>query len=50
MPIPTITAFPAAPTQVERIFPPPCGVEKEVWNGADIAERLHALLKTWKFV
>jgi len=39
-----------SPTQVERIFPPPCGVEKEVWNGADSAERLHALLKTWKFV
>jgi len=39
-----------SPTQVERIFPPPCGTEKEVWNGADSSERLHALLKTWKFV
>ena len=39
-----------SPTQVERIFPPPCGAEKEVWRGADSAQRLHALLKAWKFV
>lgn len=39
-----------SPTQVERIFPPPCSAEKEIWNGTDSAERLHALLKTWKFV
>jgi electron transfer flavoprotein beta subunit len=39
-----------SPTQVERIFPPPCGAEKETWRGADSALRLHALLKTWKFV
>ena len=39
-----------SPTQVECIFPPPCGAEKETWRGADSALRLHALLKTWKFV
>ena len=39
-----------SPTQVERIFPPPRGAEKEVWQGADSAQRLHALLKAWKFV
>ena len=39
-----------SPTQVERIFPPTNCVQKEVWNGADSAQRLHKLLKSWKFV
>ncbi len=39
-----------SPTQVERIFPPPCGAEKEVWTGEDCAERLHETLIKWKFI
>ena len=39
-----------SPTQVERIFPPPCGAEKETWTGADSADRLLDALVRWKFV
>lgn len=39
-----------SPTQVERIFPPPAGPQRELWTGPDGGERLHALLKAWKFI
>lgn len=39
-----------SPTQVERIFPPENSVERELWTQKDAAERLHGLLKRWKFV
>ncbi len=39
-----------SPTQVERIFPPPGGAEKEVFTGDDSAGKLRDLLKQWKFV
>lgn len=39
-----------SPTQVERIFPPPAGAEKEVWSGSDSADRLWDALQKWKFI
>ena len=39
-----------SPTQVERIFPPPCGAEKEVWSGDGCAEKLCDALHQWKFI
>lgn len=39
-----------SPTQVERIFPPPCGVAREVIGGEGSADALWARLAQWKFV
>lgn len=39
-----------SPTQVERIFPPDSDIEREIWEGDRLADRLHAQLKKWKFV
>jgi len=41
-----------SPTQVERIFPPPRGQEREIWEGtaAELAEKLNAKLKELKYV
>lgn len=39
-----------SPTQVERIFPPDNDTEHEVWEGDNLADRLHSQLKKWKFV
>ena len=39
-----------SPTQVERIFPPANDAQHEVWDGENAAEKLHDLLKAWKFV
>jgi len=36
-------------TQVERIFPPASDAEHEVWAGEGAGEKLHELLKKWKF-
>lgn len=36
-------------TQVERIFPPANDAGHEVWDGEGAAEKLHDLLKKWKF-
>jgi len=35
---------------VERIFPPANDTEHEIWTGEGSAEKLHDLLKKWKFV
>ena len=37
-------------TQVERIFPPANDTEHEVWDGENAADKLHDLLKKWKFL
>ena len=39
-----------SPTQVERIFPPENDVQREQWTEENAAEKLHGLLKQWKFV
>ena len=39
-----------SPTQVERIFPPSNDIEHEMWEDGDKPEKLHILLKKWKFV
>ena len=39
-----------SPTQVERIFAPPAGAEKVVWQGADSAQKLLDTLTMWKFI
>ena len=39
-----------SPTQVERIFPPAIGVDRETWTGADSAKRLLSTLTKWKFL
>lgn len=39
-----------SPTQVERIFPPSNDVERETFTEGDLAARLMATLKKWKFV
>jgi len=39
-----------SPTQVERIFPPERDVQRQMWEGADTARRLHDQLKKWKFI
>ena len=39
-----------SPTQVERIFPPPCGADREVWTGDDCAQKLCDALHQWKFL
>ena len=39
-----------SPTQVERIFPPENDTEHEMWEGSNLADRLHDQLKKWKFV
>ena len=39
-----------SPTQVERIFPPPCGADRELWTGADSAARLLESLRHWKLI
>ena len=37
-------------TQVERIFPPQSDTEHEVWEGEGAADKLHDILKKWKFI
>ena len=39
-----------SPTQVERIFPPPDGANREIWTGADSARHLFEALTKWKFL
>ena len=39
-----------SPTQVERIFPPVNDSVREKWDGDPDAEKLHDMLKKWKFV
>ena len=39
-----------SPTQVERIFPPENDVQREMWQADRAAEKLHGLLKQWKFL
>lgn len=39
-----------SPTQVERIFPPQNDVKRETWTGEGSGDKLHTLLKKWKFV
>lgn len=39
-----------SPTQVERIFPPANDTEHEMWAGEGAAEKLHDILKKWKFM
>ncbi|MCL1795296.1 MAG: electron transfer flavoprotein subunit beta/FixA family protein [Clostridia bacterium] len=39
-----------SPTQVERIFPPACASEREIWRGDDSAGRLHEHLKRLKYI
>ena len=39
-----------SPTQVERIFPPANDTEHEIWEGEGSADKLHDILKKWKFM
>ena len=39
-----------SPTQVERIFPPPAGADRELWRGEDSGDRLFDALRAWKFI
>ena len=39
-----------SPTQVERIFPPANDTEHEIWEGEGSANKLHNILKKWKFI
>ncbi len=41
-----------SPTQVERIFPPPRGRDKEIWQGSadELGRQFHVKLKELKFV
>lgn len=39
-----------SPTQVERIFPPPTGAQKEIWTGTDSAAQLYHALQKWKLI
>ena len=39
-----------SPTQVERIFPPANDTEHEIWEGEGSADKLHDILKKWKFI
>lgn len=39
-----------SPTQVERIFPPVSDIQRETWEGADSAAKLHDWLKKRKYI
>ncbi len=39
-----------SPTQVERIFPPPCGAQRVTLSEGDLALGLYETLQKWKFV
>lgn len=49
---PTHYGLEGSPTQVERIFPPTSDIKQERWSGSseESSEKLHDLLKKWKFV
>lgn len=47
---PTHYGLTGSPTQVERIFPPACDIEQEIWTGEKCTDQLHDLLKRWKFI